>query len=103
MKVADQLVELESVAEKKKIRVSYEPIGGELGAGGLCKGKGEHRIIGDKRATDGEKVTGLATALGRFDLGDVFVSGEGRALIPPHGQKKEKKSGPCVEGPEAHR
>jgi hypothetical protein len=81
MKVADQLQALETVAEKKKIRVSYEPIGGELGAGGLCKVKGEHRIIVDKRATDGEKVTVLATALGRFDLDDVFMSEEVRALI----------------------
>jgi len=84
MKVADQLTELEQVAEKKKIRVSYESIGGELGAGGLCKVKGEHRVIVDRRATDGEKVTVLATALARFDLDDVFVSEEVRALIARH-------------------
>jgi hypothetical protein len=87
LKVSDQLTELESVAEKKKIRVSYEPIGGELGAGGLCKVKGEHRIIVDKRATDGEKVTVLATALARFDLDDLFVSEEVRALISRHAKK----------------
>jgi len=87
MKVADQLVELESVAEKKKIRVSYESIGGELGAGGLCKVKGEHRVIVDKRATDGEKVTVLATALARFDLDDVFISEELRTLIVRHAPK----------------
>ena len=51
------------MAEKKKIKVTYENIGGELGAGGLCKVKGEHRVIVDKRATDGEKVTVLAQAL----------------------------------------
>ncbi len=84
MKIADQLQELESVAGKKQIRVSYEPIGGELGAGGLCKVKGEHRVIVDKRATDGEKVTVLATALGRFDLDDVFMSEETRALVDRH-------------------
>ena len=88
MKVADQLQELESVAEKKKIRVSYESIGGELGAGGLCKVKGEHRVIVDKRATDGEKVTVLATALARFELDDVFISEELRALIQRHAPKK---------------
>jgi hypothetical protein len=87
MKVADQLVELESVAEKKQIRVSYESIGGELGAGGLCKVKGEHRVIVDKRATDGEKVTVLATALARFDLDDLFISEEVRALIGRHAKK----------------
>ena len=81
MKVADQLAELEQVAEKKKIRVSYESIGGELGAGGLCKVKGEHRVIVDKRATDGEKVTVLAQALSRFPLEDVFMSEKTRELI----------------------
>ena len=88
MKVADQLQELESVAEKKKIRVSYESIGGELGAGGLCKVKGEHRVIVDKRATDGEKVTVLASALAKFELDDVFMSEELRALIARHAPKK---------------
>jgi len=87
VKVADTLLELEGVAQKKSIRVSYEPIGGELGAGGLCKVKGEHRIIVDKRATDGEKVTVLATALARFPLDDVFISEETRALIARHAPK----------------
>ena len=92
MKIADQLQELETVAEKKKIRVSYETIGGELGAGGLCKVKGEHRVIVDKRATDGEKVTVLATALARFDLDDVFVSEEMRQVIARHGKKPSSGS-----------
>jgi hypothetical protein len=81
MKIDETLRELEGVAEKKKIRVSYEAIGGELGAGGLCKVKGEHRVIVDKRATDGEKVTVLAQALSRFPLDDLFISEETRALI----------------------
>jgi hypothetical protein len=87
VKVQDTLLELEGVAQKKSIRVSYEPIGGELGAGGLCKVKGEHRIIVDKRATDGEKVTVLATALAKFALEDVFMSEETRALIARHAPK----------------
>jgi hypothetical protein len=87
MKIQDTLLELERVAEKKAIRVSYEPIGGELGAGGLCKVKGEHRVIVDKRATDGEKVTVLAQALARFPLEDVFMSEETRALLEKHRKK----------------
>ena len=81
MKLNETLRELESVAEKKKIKVSYENIGGELGAGGLCKVKGEHRVIVDKRATDGEKVTVLAQALSRFPLEDVFISERTREII----------------------
>lgn len=86
-KVADTLKELEEIAEKKSIRISYEAIGGELGAGGLCKVKGQHRVIVDKRATDGEKVTVIATALARFALEDVFMTEDSRALIARHAPK----------------
>ena len=88
MKIEETLRELEGVAEKKNIKVTYENIGGELGAGGLCKVKGEHRVIVDKRATDGEKVTVLATALAKFELDDVFMSEELRALVARHAPKK---------------
>jgi hypothetical protein len=81
VKIDETLKELESVAEKKKIKVTYENIGGELGAGGLCKVKGEHRVIVDKRATDGEKVTVLAQALSKFPLDDVVISDRTRELI----------------------
>jgi len=87
VKVADQLAELEQVAEKKQIRVSYENIGGELGAGGLCKVKGAWRVIIDRRATDGDKVTVLAQALAQFALDDVFMSEETRGLIGRSGKK----------------
>jgi hypothetical protein len=81
VKIDETLRELEGVAAKKNIKVTYENIGGELGAGGLCKVKGEHRVIVDKRATDGEKVTVLAQALSRFPLDDVFISEHTRELI----------------------
>ena len=83
-KVADTLKELEDIAEKKAIRITYESIGGELGAGGLCKLKGKWRCIVDKRATDGEKTTVIATALARFALEDVFMSEDTRAFIGRH-------------------
>ncbi len=83
-KIADTLKELEDVAEKKAIKVSYETIGGELGAGGLCKVKGQHRVIVDRRATDGEKANVIAAALARFPLEDVFMSEDTRALIDRH-------------------
>jgi hypothetical protein len=81
VKADEMLRELEGVAEKKKIKVTYENIGGELGAGGLCKVKGEHRVIVDRRATDGEKVTVLAHALASFPLDDVFISEKTREMI----------------------
>jgi hypothetical protein len=54
----------------------------------LCKVKGEHRVIVDKRATDGEKVTVLAAALAQFELEDVFMSEQTRALIAKAAPKK---------------
>ena len=82
MKIQDTLKELEGVAAKKNIRVSYESLsGGEVGAGGLCKVKGEHRIIIDKRASPGERLTVLAQALSGFPLDDIFLAPELRELI----------------------
>ena len=54
---------LESAAEQLKIRVSYEPLQTSVVPGGLCKVKGEYRVIVDKRATAEERVTTLATAI----------------------------------------
>lgn len=64
------LKELERAAKAAEVRVSYEPIGGELGAGGVCKVKGEWRVIIDKRATAAERVLVLAQALGRFPVAE---------------------------------
>lgn len=54
---------LESAAEQLKVRVSYEPIQTSVVHGGLCRVKGEYRIIVDKRASAEERVTTVATAL----------------------------------------
>ena len=54
---------LENAAEQLGIKVSYEPLqtsGIQTGLkGGLCKVKGEWRVIIDKRATDEERLTTL--------------------------------------------
>lgn len=84
MKADEMLRELEGVAAKKNIKVTYENMSGELGAGGLCKVKGEHRVIVDRRATDGEKVNVLAAALAKFPLDDVFMSEKTRQMIEKH-------------------
>ncbi len=68
MKVAEQLRELERVAEELGVRVSYEPMAGVVsGAGGLCRVRGEYRIIIDRRLRTPERVNLLADALSRFD------------------------------------
>jgi hypothetical protein len=54
---------LETAAEQLKVRVSYEPLQTSVVHGGLCRVKGEYRIIVDKRASAEERVTTLAGAL----------------------------------------
>ena len=64
---------LEAAAEQLEIKVSYEPLQTAVVHGGLCRVKGEYRIIVDKRASAEERVTTLATALARV----MKLSGEG--------------------------
>jgi hypothetical protein len=54
---------LESTAEQLKVRVSYEPLQTSVVHGGLCRVKGEYRIIVDKRASAEERMTTVAAAL----------------------------------------
>jgi hypothetical protein len=63
MKPEVLLEQLETAAEKLKVRVSYEALQSSVVHGGLCRVKGEYRVIVDKRATAEERMTTLATAL----------------------------------------
>jgi hypothetical protein len=63
MKPEAMLELLETAAEQLKVRVSYEPLQTSVVHGGLCRVKGEYRIIVDKRASAEERVTTLAAAL----------------------------------------
>lgn len=66
MKPEVLLGHLESAAGQLGIRVSYEQLQNNVVNGGLCKVKGEYRIIIDKRATCEERVTTVAAALMSF-------------------------------------
>ena len=67
MKPAVMLSELESVASAVGVRVSYEALRATVGRGGLCRVKGEYRVIIDKRAGVGERAATLAASLAGFD------------------------------------
>ena len=54
---------LESAAQQLKVRVSYEALQTSVVHGGLCRVKGEYRIIVDKRASAEERLTTVATAI----------------------------------------
>lgn len=97
MKIQDQLRELEAVAEKKHIRVSYEALGGELGAGGLCKVRGAYRVIIDKRASPGERLIVLARALSQFALDDIYLAPELREVIEQAARFRRAPAGAAIE------
>lgn len=65
-KIPELLAELEEAAKQLDVRVTYEAMTGELGSGGLCKVKGQWRVIVDKRATPGDRLSILALALSRI-------------------------------------
>ena len=87
MKVAEQLRELERVADALGVKVSYEPMTGLVsGAGGLCRVKGQYRVIIDRRLKPAERTTLLADALRRnasltLVNGPAVCGGEGAGVV----------------------
>lgn len=63
MKPDVTLSKLEDAATQLGVKVSYEVLGASVGHGGLCRVKGEFRVIIDKRASTEERVTTLAGSL----------------------------------------
>lgn len=76
---------LEAAADQLSIKVSYEPLqtsGIQTGLrGGLCRVKGQYRIIIDKRASDEERVATLATAVASFDTTELAMPQKVRELL----------------------
>ncbi len=83
---------LEAAAQQLAIKVSYEPLqtGGIQSTlrGGLCRVKGEYRVIIDKRATNEERMTTLATALAGFDTTELELPQKVRDFLRLHGPSK---------------
>ncbi|MBP6632844.1 MAG: hypothetical protein KBG28_29885 [Kofleriaceae bacterium] len=75
---------LESAAEQLAIKVSYESLGASVGNGGLCRVKGEFRVIIDKRATPQERVATLASAIASFDITELELPEKVREVIRFH-------------------
>jgi hypothetical protein len=67
---AEQLTEiLETAATQLGVKVQYEALSasGPTGGGGLCKVKGEWRVIMDKKTAPSERASILADALATMD------------------------------------
>ncbi len=83
--VTKQLQELEQLAQTLGVRVCYDAMTGlSSGSGGLCKVRGEWRIIMDKRLKAIERLQVISDALrSRFDTEAHFVSPQVRTLLSP--------------------
>jgi hypothetical protein len=88
MKPEVMLELLENAADQLGIKVSYEPLqtaGIQTGMrGGLCRVKGEYRVIIDKRATDEERVATLAGAVAGFDTAELELAPQVREILRIH-------------------
>lgn len=82
MNIDQQLQALEAVAEQLRVRVCYEPMAGLVqGTGGLCKVRGEYRVIIDRKLKAPERINILADALRRFDLDTVELTDPVRRIL----------------------
>ena len=82
MNAQQQLQELERVAQILAVKVCYEPMAGLVqGVGGLCRLRGEYRVIIDKKLRAPERVNILVDALRRFDLSAVEMGAALRRVL----------------------
>jgi hypothetical protein len=81
MKPQAVLQELESAAETLSVKVTYEPLSASVGHGGLCRVKGQYRVIIEKRASLQERAATLAQGLSHFNTSQLSLSPKVRQLI----------------------
>jgi hypothetical protein len=79
----EQMTEvLEQAAHQLGIKVRYETLTGEtMGAGGLCKIRGEWAVIIDRRANASDRAALLVESLASFDTDSVFLPPELREAV----------------------
>ena len=74
--------ELEALALKLDVKVSYENFTGVgMSSGGLCKLRGQWRVLIDRRLAPSERLGVLAEALSGFDLEEHFLSPKLRQMM----------------------
>jgi len=104
MKPVAVLELLEQAAIQLGVRVSYEllasaGIGGAGNHGGMCRVKGELRVIIDKRATPQERITTLGMALARLDLSTVTLTRKVRELLDFYADRPRAAPARTVRAP----
>ncbi|TPV93095.1 MAG: hypothetical protein B7733_22225 [Myxococcales bacterium FL481] len=82
MDTAKQLADLEATAAKLGVEISYQPMAGLVqGIGGLCKVKGQYRVIIDRRLKAPERAQVIVDALAHFDTSALEVPPSVRRLL----------------------
>ena len=83
MKESEILQHLEEIAEKLAVKVQQVNLRKDYYnlKSGLCKVKGEHRIIVDKHLNLSEKIDVLIDALGEFDIEGLYINPYVRRLF----------------------
>ncbi len=90
MNAKKALEELEALAQKLEVTVTYHSFTGDgMSSGGICKVKGKWRIIIDRKNAENDRVVVLARALSRFDTEEHFLSPAVRELIDGHRPEQE--------------
>lgn len=86
------LQELEQAAEQLSVKVSYETLAATVGHGGLCRVKGQYRVIIDKRASTHERAATLAHSLAQLDTSSVTLSSAVRKLVDYYARANRRAS-----------
>ena len=86
------LQELEEAAAALSARVSYESLAVTVGIGGLCRVKGEYRIIVDKRSTPRERVSALAQAISNLDHSTISLTPKVREVVNFYSASKRSRA-----------
>ena len=81
MKSEGILKDLEQVAAKNAVRVTYEALKENVGRGGLCRVHGEYRVIVDKRASTRERIVALVGALSQIQVDTTSIARKIRSSV----------------------
>ncbi len=88
------LEDLEEIAEKLSIDVQYDDLmeADFKVKGGLCKLRGRHVIIMDRKTPPKERIELLARALRQFDLSSLFIKPYIRSIIGEGSEGQDKRN-----------
>lgn len=98
MKREKMLEELEKAADSLRLKVVTERLSKDAVPGGLCRVRGEYRVLIDRHATLDDRIGVLLDALARFSTEKIYVSPEVRDAIEQRAARVRSAQLPDAEG-----